>query len=52
LAIEYQSVGAQIDRFPTMAANFVRLQASAIVPWGLPATRPHKRQLQLFRSSS
>jgi putative tryptophan/tyrosine transport system substrate-binding protein len=38
LTIEYQSADAQIDRFPTMVANFVRLQVSAIVPWGLPAT--------------
>jgi putative ABC transport system substrate-binding protein len=38
LAIEYQSADGQNDRFPTMAANFVRLQVSAIVPWGLPST--------------
>jgi len=38
LAIDYQSADGQNDRYPTMAANFVRRQASAIVPWGLPAT--------------
>jgi len=38
LAIEYQSADGQNDRYPTMAANFVRRQVSAIVPWGLPAT--------------
>jgi len=38
LAIDYQSADGQNDRYPTMAANFVRRQVSAIVPWGLPAT--------------
>jgi len=37
LAIEYQSADGQNDRFPKMAADFVRRQVSAIVSFGLPA---------------
>jgi putative ABC transport system substrate-binding protein len=38
LAIDYRSADGQNDRLPTMAADFVRRQVSAIIPWGLPAT--------------
>jgi putative ABC transport system substrate-binding protein len=38
LAINYRSADGQNDRLPTMAADFVRRQVSAIIPWGLPAT--------------
>src|SRR5205807_829728 len=38
LEMEYQSAVGDTDRCATMAANFVRRQVSAIVPWGLPAT--------------
>jgi putative ABC transport system substrate-binding protein len=38
VAIEYQSAEGQTDRYPAMAANFVRRQVSVIVPWGLPGT--------------
>ena len=38
LVIDYRSADGQNDRLPSMAADFVRRQVSAIIPWGLPAT--------------